>query len=402
VLKKQGGQRVTATDLPQGMTRNTISLLLGHPDPATLLTAEFQAAIQNAMSQPRSYAALQYGPEQGTPRLIQFLVDRFNREQQPALRPEQVMIVAGSTHAVDMITRLYARPRGVVLVEAPTYADSIHIFRDHQVELRAMPMDENGLLIPELEKTLAALKAEGNSPTFLYTIPNFHNPTGITTSEARRIETIRLARQYRFLIVEDDVYRELSFEGTVPRSYYALANGEGVLSIGSFSKTLAPGLRLGWLFGSPEAIQRFVTCGTTQMGGGANPFAAHIVAEYCCEGHWEAHIARLRALYRRRCDVALGALREYMPKGVTWTQPAGGFFLWLTLPQSVLAQQVKQAALQAGVLVAAGNGFFVNSGDGDHNLRLAFSFAAPADIEAGIRILGQVIGQLSTSAVAQQ
>lgn len=392
---------MTATDLPQGMTRDTISLLLGHPDPATLLTDEFQAAMQNAMNQPRSYAALQYGPEQGTPRLIQFLVGRLNREQQLTLQPDQVMIVAGSTHAVDMIARLYARPGGVVLVEAPTYADSIHIFRDHQIDLRAVPMDEHGLLIPELERQLAALKGEGKSPAFLYTIPNFHNPTGITTSEARRIEVIRLARRYGFLIVEDDVYRELSFEGIVPRSYYALANGEGVLSIGSFSKTLAPGLRLGWLVGSTGAIQRFVNCGTTQMGGGANPFAAHIVAEYCCEGYWEAHIARLRALYRQRCDVALSALREYMPKGVTWTQPEGGFFLWLTLPQSVLAQPVKQAALQNGVLVAAGNGFFVNPNDGDHNLRLAFSFAAPAHIEAGIRILGQVIEQLSTSKVAQ-
>jgi 2-aminoadipate transaminase len=392
---------VTAADLPQGMTRNTISLLLGHPDPTTLLTDEFQAAIQRAMSQPRSYAALQYGPEQGTPRLIQFLVDRINREQRLALQPDQLMIVAGSTHAVDMITRLYARPGGVVLVEAPTYADSIHIFRDHQVDLRVVSMDEHGLLIPELESRLAALKGEGKSPAFLYTIPNFHNPTGITTSEARRIEAIRLAREYGFLIMEDDVYRELSFEGLVPRSYYALAGGEGVLSIGSFSKTLAPGLRLGWLVGPAEAIQRFVNCGTSQMGGGANPLAAHIVAEYCCEGHWEVHIAHLRALYRQRCDVALGALRKYMPSGVTWTRPVGGFFLWLTLPQSVLAQQVKQVALQNGVLVAAGNGFFVNPDDGDHNLRLAFSFAAPADIEAGIRILGQVIELLSANQTAQ-
>jgi DNA-binding transcriptional MocR family regulator len=384
---------VTVTDLPQNVAHGTISLRLGHPDPTTLFTQEFQTAAQSALSQPHAYAALQYGPEQGTRSLITFLIDKINQEQQLNLQPDQMMIVAGSTHAVDMITRLYVKPGGVVLVEAPTYADSIHIFRDHQVELHSIPMDENGLLISPLESLLARLKANGKSPAFLYTIPNFHNPTGITSSEDRRIEALRLAREYGFLIVEDDVYRELSFEGVTPRSYYALANGEGVLSIGSFSKTLAPGLRLGWLVGSPEAIRRCVNCGTTQMGGGANPFVSHIVTEYCRQGAWEPHIARLRTLYKQRCDVMLNALDSYMPPGVTWTRPAGGFFLWLTLPQDKLAQQVLQLAQERGVLATAGNGFFINPVDGDHHLRLAFSFATPADIEAGVRILGQVFGE---------
>ncbi len=382
---------MTVADLPQGTAHNTISLLLGHPDPATLLTPEFQGAIQSVLGQPQAFTALQYAPEQGTSRLIEFLVNRINREERLNLQAEQLMIVAGSTHGVDMITRLYAKPGGVVLVENPTYADSIHIFRDHQVELHSVPMDENGPLIPELGTLLARLKANGKSPAFLYTIPTFHNPTGITSSEVRRIEVLKLAREYRVMIVEDDVYRDLAFRGATPRSYFALADGNDVLSIGSFSKTLAPGLRLGWLLGSPEAIQRCVTCGTTQMGGGATPFAAHMVAEYCHQGHWEPHITRLRTLYKQRCDLMLNALDQYMPTGVTWTRPLGGFFIWLTLPNDVSAQHVKQLAQERGVQVAAGNGFFVNPADGDHNLRLAFSRATPADIEVGIRILGEVI-----------
>jgi DNA-binding transcriptional MocR family regulator len=385
---------MTSNDLPQGMAQNTISLMLGHPDPATLLTPELRNAMQRVISSPQAYTALQYGPEQGTQSLINFLVEKINREQGLSIQPANLMLVAGSTHAVDMLTRLYARPGGVVLVEAPTYVDAIHIFRDHQVELYAIPTDEDGLIPSELAKQVARLHSNGKFPSTLYTVPNFHNPTGCTLPEARRSEIIRLARHYGFQIMEDDVYRDLSFEGSVPASFYALAHGDQALSIGSFSKTLAPGLRLGWLLGSADAIQRCINCGTMQMGGGANPLAAHIVAEYFRSGYWEAHISHLRSLYKMRRDVALSALNQYMLSDMSWTHPAGGFFIWLSLPKTVFAQDVKRMALQEGVLLAAGEGFFVNPSDGEHNLRLAYSCATPEDIETGIRILAQIIHRL--------
>jgi 2-aminoadipate transaminase len=376
---------------PQGTAPGVISLLLGHPDPETLLPAELREAMQRVLASPYAYTGLQYGAEQGVQSLIEVLVEKINREQGLALQPANVMIVAGSTHAVDMLARLYAGAGSVVLVEAPTYVDSLHVFRDHHVELHAVPMDEDGLISGELEERVIQLQERGTPPCMLYTIPNFHNPTGRTLSEARRVEIVRLARQYNFLIVEDDVYRDLPFEGTVPASFYALANGEQVFSIGSFSKTLAPGLRLGWLVGSAEDIQRCANCGTALMGGGANPFAAQIVAEYCRSGAWEQHIQRLRPLYKMRRDVALAALERYMPSGVEWTHPQGGFFLWLRLPERLSAQQIRQQALQQGVSLAAGAGFFVNPADGEHHLRLAYSCATPDDIDAGIRILARVI-----------
>lgn len=382
---------MTATDLPQGIAPNTISLLLGHPDPATLLSPELRAAMERVISSPQALPALQYGPEQGTQALIEILVERINREQGLSLQPANLMVVAGSTHAVDMLARLYAGPRGVVLVEAPTYTDALHIFRDHQIELFSIPMDEDGLIPGALEKQLVHLHAQGITPGVLYTVPNFHNPTGRTLSETRRTEIIRLARHYSFLIVEDDVYRDLSFEGAVPASFYALADGQQVASIGSFSKTLAPGLRLGWLLGSEEVIQRCVNCGTMQMGGGANPLTSHMLAEYCRSGAWERHIAHLQTLYKMRRDVTLSALKRYMPPEVKWTHPEGGFFIWLSLPQHVFAQDVKRQALQEGVALAAGDGFFVNPADGAHHLRLAYSCASPNDIDAGIRILARVI-----------
>ena len=334
--------------------------------------------------------------EQGTQSLINFLVEKINREQGLSLQPGNLMVVAGSTHAVDMVARLYARAGGVVLVEAPTYVDSIHIFRDHQIELCAIPMDEDGLIPERIGKSgSSAQHRMANLPASSIPCRIFITRRVERYRKQRRREIIGLARHYGFLIVEDDVYRDLSFEGVaegvVPGSFYALAQGKQVLSIGSFSKTLAPGLRLGWLLGAEDDIQRCVNCGTTQMGGGANPFVANMVAEYCLSGHWETHIMNLRSLYKTRCNIALAALEQYMSADVGWTRPAGGFFIWLSLPENVFAQDVKRMALQEGVLVAAGEGFFVTPAEGEHNLRLAFSCAAPGEIEKGIRILSEVI-----------
>lgn len=389
---------MTASDSPQGTAEHGISLMLGHPDPTLLLTPELRSVMQEVLSSPQAYVGLQYGPEQGTQSLLTFLAEHLSREQGISVALANLMLVAGSTHAVDMLTRLFAGPGGVVLVEAPSYADALHIFRDHRVELHSVPMDDNGLRPDALEEQLRRLQTRSTPASMLYTVPNFHNPTGRTLSTERRLQIIDLARRYSFLIVEDDVYRDLFFEGTVPPSFYALAQGEGVASVGSFSKTLAPGLRLGWLLASREIVRRCIDCGTSQMGGGANPFAAQVVAEYCRRGHWEPHLARLRSVYRMRRDTALSALSQHMPPDVTWTRPAGGFFLWLTLPAQIFARDVKRRALQQGVEIAEGSGFFVNPSDGQHNLRLAYSYAAPDELARGIQILARAIEQVKMGA----
>ncbi len=377
-------------NLPQGVTSGTISLLLGHPDPTALLTPEFAASVSRVLE--AAALALQYGAEQGNPALIRFLAERIQQSQRVPVSESQVMITAGSTHANDLIARLYGRG-GTALVEAPTYADALHIYRDHGIELYAVPMDEQGVILAAFEDILRRLPTP---PRAFYTIPNFHNPTGITTTEARRREVLRLARQHGFAIVEDDVYRELAFGVPVPPSYLALAQGSGVevMQIGSFSKTLAPGLRLGWVAASPAVIERLINCGTTQMGGGASPFTAQVAADYCASGAWERHVEHLRSVYGARRDVLVAALERFMPASVRWTQPAGGFFVWLTLPPSVRGQDVKREAAARGVLVAAGEAYFVHREDGAHHLRLTFSFAPPDALERGVEILAQVIAAL--------
>jgi len=373
------------------MSAGTIGMNFGHPDPETLLTEELHRAMLEVINSPGAYAALQYGKEQGLRSLIEYLVEKLQREQDLPVQATNLMVIAGSTSGVDMLARLFVKQGGVVLVEAPTYVDSIHVFQDHHIEVCSIPMDENGLIPEELEKAIIQLQSNGVMPDMLYTIPNFHNPTGITLPEARRMQIIAIAQQYGLLIVEDDVYRDLSFEGEVPASFYALAHGKQVFSIGSFSKTLAPGLRLGWLVGPEKLIQSCVNCGVAQMGGGANPFVASMVAEYCRSGALEKHVRGLQPLYRMRCNAALEALSTYMPSDVKWTRPRGGFFIWVSLPENTFVQDVKRLAEQEGVLVSSGEGFFVNPKDGEHNLRLAFSCARPEEIKAGVRMLAQVI-----------
>lgn len=384
---------MTNLNLPQGVTAQTISLRLGHPDPATLGTAQFQETVARVMASSRVQQTLAYGNEQGDVDLIDYVVSRINREQNLALSADNVTITSGSTNAVDMIARLYTQPNDVVIVEAPSYVDSLHVFRDHSVRLCSVAMDDEGILADELEALLKQLVSEGSNVRLLYTIPNFHNPTGITASEQRRRQIVDLARQYDLLIVEDDVYRDLAFEADIPPSYLSLAGDAHAMQIGSVSKTIAPGLRVGWIAASAEAVQRFVDCGTTQMGGGANPLAAQIVAEYCRSGYWDAHLANICNLYQSRRDTMLAALERYMPAEVRWTHPAGGFFVWLTLPERLDGVTIKAEAGKRGVLVAAGEGFFVNADEGKHHLRLTYSFASLGDIQTAVRVLGEVVAE---------
>jgi DNA-binding transcriptional MocR family regulator len=387
---------ITTSAEHTGPGRAPIALMLGHPDPTTLATPEFRAAVATATDAPDFYQGLQYGPEAGTRSLLEFLQEKSSREQGLAIGPANIMLVAGATHAVDMLARLYAKPGGVVLIEAPTYPDALHIFRDHQIELHAIPTDEGGLIVSALEERLAWLNAQGKSPTFLYTIPTFHNPRGSTLSAARRHGLLELAGKHALMIVEDEVYRDLSFNGKVPATCFALAQGHGqrVCSIGSFSKTLAPGVRLGWLVAPQDVIDTCMACGTTLMGGGASPFSAQVVAQYCRSGQWEPHVRRLRSIYATRRDLMVAALERYMPAGTTWTRPEGGFFVWLTLPPmpaTVRAREVQRVAHEAGVAVAAGEPFFLDPRAGHLHLRLAYSYAAPADLDAGIRTLAHVV-----------
>lgn len=387
---------MTDPNTPQGVVAGSIPLFAGHPAPDLLPIADIQHALDAAWGQPGVAQMFNYGDEQGNRRLIDFLVERLNRDESLDISRGHLMIVGGSTWGVSMITRHLTQAGDLILVDAPSYRDALHIFRDGHLEMAAVPVDDDGAVVEAMERRLQTGKAMNRLPKFYYAVPNFQNPSGITVSQARREAIVALSQSYGFVILEDDVYRDIRFTDRLPPSFYALAQGKNVLRLGSFSKTLAPGMRVGWLIAEPDRIQGFTGSGLLRMGGGANPFTAKVIADYCRGGAWEAHVQWLRTQYQARRDTALAALQAAMPPSVQWTQPEGGYFIWLTLPESVSVDDLEPLANSRGVYFAAGKDFFVHPDDGRHHIRLSFSFAPPKDMARGIDILGRLIGQLAS------
>ncbi|MDE2855374.1 MAG: PLP-dependent aminotransferase family protein [Chloroflexota bacterium] len=380
---------------PQGIIAGSIPLFAGHPSRDLLPIDELRRIMSAGWAGRRVGRFLNYGDEQGDSQLIDFLVERFNRSEMLGISRDNLMIIGGSTGGLGMITQHLTRPGDVVLVDAPSYRDALHIFRDYRLEICSAPIDDEGLVISDLARKLQQLAAAGKAPRFYYVAPNFQNPSGITMSRERRLAVIDLSREFGFAIVEDDVYNDIRFGGALPPSFYHLAGGEHVLRLGSFSKTLAPGLRIGWLVAPADWIARFVDSGMLRMGGGANPFTAAVVADYCRSGAWEGHVEWLRGQYRRRRDVALAALDASMPSGLHWTRPEGGYFIWLRLPPSVHVDDLEGRAQARNIYFASGKGFYVNPEAGAHHLRLSFSYVPPAELQAGIEILGGLIARMT-------
>ena len=368
----------------------TVSFIYGLPDPDTFPARELRDAADQVLRE-RPELALQYGPEQGYGPLIDYLRDRLACEEGLAIERPQIMLTGGSTQATDHLCTLFTRPGDVVLVGAPTYHETVRLFRDHGLQPLQIPIDDGGWRIEALADRLEELARRGQRARLLYLIPSFQNPSGITLAAERRRPLLDLAQRFDLLVVEDDVYRALAFEGEVPASLFALAGGgTQVLRIGSFSKILAPGVRMGWILGPVGLIERLIGSGLPTSGGGANPLVANVLAAFCQQGLLEPHIIRLRQVYRQRRDATLAALEAHMPEGVRWTRPGGGFFVWLTLPQPLRATEVARRAGEEGLLIPVGDPFFAEAPTGQH-LRLAFSYVPPDKIDEGVKTLAQVV-----------
>jgi 2-aminoadipate transaminase len=382
-----------------------ISLIYGLPDPESFPAQDLRRAAGEVLRQ-RPELALQYGPEQGYGPLIDFLRARLAREEELDVERPQIMLCGGSAQALDHICTLFTRPGDIALVEAPTYHEALQLLRDHGLRLLQVPTDGDGLQLEALADRLAELVRRGERARLLYVIPSFQNPSGVTLAAERRRPLLELAERHDLLIVEDDVYRDLAYEVQVPPSLFAwdqrrgaagLAGFGRVLRIGSFSKILAPGLRLGWLLGPPGLIERLVGSGLRAMGGGVSPLVANLLAEYCGQGLLEPHIEGLRALYSERRDAMLDSLAAHMPPGASWTRPGGGFFVWLSLPRPLRAADVAARGRAAGLLFLVGDPFFAEEPAGQY-LRLAFSYVTPLKIREGIAILGEVLAGMMAGA----
>lgn len=376
-----------ALSLMEFMERAGVTeLAWGHPDPRFLPVKALRAAADRAL---RRYGpdALGYGRPAGPPPLIEMVRSRLAEVDARSPAADEVVITAGSSHGLDQIATLLMDPGDVALVEAPTYHLAIKLLRDHPVHLVFVGSDGRGLRIDALAEAIRRVRTDGSRPRILYTVPTFNNPTGLSLSGPRRRDLVALAESESVLIVEDDAYRELTYDGPPPPSLWSIGRPGTVIRLGTFSKSVAPGLRVGFMTADAPTVSRFVDGGLLDSGGGIGHFSGLVVSEYFQAGDYVRDVERLRAAYRKRRDRMLGALERHMPKGTRWTRPAGGYFIWVTLPPGHDTRELQPVAVEHGIGFAHGRTFFGDARGGAESLRLAFSRYPPATLERAIRRL---------------
>jgi 2-aminoadipate transaminase len=366
-----------------------IDLGWGHPDPALLPVEGLRHAASAALDR-YGAAALAYGNQQGPGPLLRWLIRYIGQREGRAPAADEIIVTGGISHALDQVCTLLTNPGDTVLVEQPTYHLAVRILREHPLDLVAVPSDAGGLRPEAVADTIAALRREGRTPRFLYTVPTFNNPTGVSLSAERRRALIAVAVDTGLTIVEDDAYRELAYDGPAPPSLWSLAPTGTVIRLGSFAKVVAPGLRLGFLTADAATVERIRGGGVLDSGGGINHFTANIVAAFWEDGGFVAQGEHLRAAYRSRCDALAAALVEQLPPDCAWSLPAGGFFIWLRLPEGVDATALLPHAFAAGVGYAPGQRFHLD-GSGGAFLRLAFGLSPEAELAEAARRLGTVL-----------
>jgi 2-aminoadipate transaminase len=366
-----------------------IELGWGHPNAALLPVDGMRRAAAEALDR-WGADTLNYGADQGAGLLLAWLADRIARTEGRAPAPNEIMVTGGVSQALDQICTLCTQPGDIALVESPTYHLAIRILRDHPLDLVSVPADEHGLRIDALAETIANLRRAGRRPRLLYCVPTFHNPTGASLQAERRAALVELAANEQLLVVEDDVYRELSYDGASPPSLWSLAQPDTVVRLGSFAKSLAPGVRLGWLTAGPKVASRLIGSGLLDSGGGVNHFTSLLVTAFCASGQYDQQIARLRESYRARRDALLAGLAAHLPPDCAWTAPGGGFFVWVRLPEGMDGAALLLRAEAAGVAFLPGT-VFHSGGGGANALRLAFSLYDPEELIEAARRLGEVI-----------
>ena len=330
--------------------------------------------------------ALQYGSGQGSPRLREQILDVMALEGIRA-GVDDVVVTTGSQHALELVSKLFLDPGDVVIAEGPSYVTALVVFRSFQADVAHVEMDHLGLVPDSLRETIARLRDQGRRIKFLYTIPSFQNPMGVTLTWERRMEVLEIARENDILVVEDNPYGLLYFDQAPPQAMRSV-DEEGVIYLGTFSKTLAPGLRVGWAV-APHAIREKLILANEAAVLSPSSFSQMTVSEYLSTADWKGQIATFRDVYRERRDAMLGALHEQLPT-LRWTVPNGGFYIWLTLPDYLDSKAMLPRAVKELVAYTPGTAFYTDGG-GRNAMRLSFCYPTPDFIREGIRRLAIVI-----------
>jgi 2-aminoadipate transaminase len=362
-----------------------VSLAGGMPNLAALPLDALAAEVADLVAR-EGQVALQYGSAQGVPALREQICEVMALEGIRA-DPDDVVVTVGSQMALDLVTRIYCDPGDVVLAEGPSYVGALGSFAAYQARVVHVAMDEHGLVPELLRDALGSLAAEGITPKFLYTIPNFHNPAGVTLAVERRAEVLEICATYGVAVVEDNPYGLLGFSS---RTYPALRSMDrDVVYLGSFSKTFASGLRVGWALVPPAVRDRLVLAAESATLCPPS-FTQMLVSRYLTAHDWRSQIKTYTEVYRDRRDAMLEALETHMPEGCTWNVPDGGFYVWLTVPDGVDTKAMLPRAVTARVAYASGTGFYAD-GFGSRQLRLSYCYPTPARITEGVRRLAGVL-----------
>jgi len=363
-----------------------VSLAGGMPNIADLPLADLGRAFDRLVRE-RGIQAMQYGSGQGELFMRERIVEVMAEEAVHA-NPDDVVITCGSQQGLDLVTRIFVDPGDVILCEAPSYVGALGTFNAYQSRIHHVEMDEHGLVPDAVRQAVTTLRSAGRQGKFLYTIPNFNNPTGITQTLERRRQLVAVAREVDLLIVEDNPYGLLTIEdGPLPA--LRSMDDERIVYLGSFSKTFAPGFRVGWVL-APHAVRERL--GIAQEAAVLSPpvFSQFAIASYLAEFDWRAQIVTYRDMYRARRDAMLRGLEDHMPAGPPWPHPPGGFFVWVTLPEGLDSQALLPRAVNQRVAYVPGTAFYA-ARIGSRNMRVSYCFPTPERIYEGTRRLGKVI-----------
>lgn len=383
-------------EVPEG----TIDLGLGQPDPSVypheLLRVAAAEVLADGRDPHNGYDFLQYGAEYGDRShriaVAEFLTTAYGCP----VDPEHVLTTNGNSQGLDLVCTMLARPGDVVIVEEPTYFLARGIFTDHGLTAVGVPADEHGLDLDALAERLDELRRAGTPAAFVYCIPASQNPTGATMPHERRLRLLELAAEFDLLVVADEVYHLLHYSPTAPPPPFSAHVATGrVVSLGTFSKILSPGLRLGWIHADVPLLARLVGSGLITSGGGLNPLTSALVTSVVTSGALAANVIRLRETYAHRLGALVDALQHEMPPGVTWREPVGGYFVWLTLPDGLDAATVRQLGRDEQVDVRQGALFSTTGGLAAH-LRLSFAHYPEVDLREGVARLTRAIGRAAS------
>ena len=362
-----------------------VSLAGGMPF-VTGLPPELIAEAFERMMAKQGPQALQYSSGQGIPALRERILEVMALEGIRA-SVDDVVVTTGSQHALELVTKLFINPGDVVLAEGPSYVTAMVVFNSFQADINHVPMDEHGLIPEALRGAIIRLKAAGKTIKFLYTIPSFSNPAGVTLTWERRLEILEICRANDILVLEDNPYGLLYFDSPPPQAMRSV-DEDGVVYLGTFSKTLAPGFRVGWAL-APHAIREKLILANEAAVLSPSSFSQLMIAEYFDAADWKGQINSFRGIYRERRDAMLSALAEYLPQ-LSWTVPNGGFYVWVTLPDHMDSKAMLPRAVKELVAYTPGTAFYAD-GNGRNNIRLSFCYPTPEFIREGIRRLSVVI-----------